>query len=136
MSAEQAPRGTTSRSAVRWLLILGLPLAVLGTVGFGIASGGKAAGSFLLGFGAALLAASFAAVLVDLASRIAPGMGLIAALSNYVLTVLFFLVLLMSVSSSSIDVTAFAVGLAASVVPYVAWQYVKAQRHVPDAKSP
>jgi hypothetical protein len=119
-----------SRWPARWLLLCGVPVLLIGIVCFALASGGKAAASFLLGFLAALAAASVAALLVDIASRIAPGMGLVMALMNYVLTVLFFLILLMSVTAASVDRTGFAVGLAAAVIPYVAWQFARAQRHV------
>jgi hypothetical protein len=123
-------RTPASRRPSRWLLLLGAPVFVIGVIAFGVVSGGKAAVSFALGFLAALAAASVAAVLVDIASRIAPGMGLMMAMLNYVLTVLFFIVLAMSVTSASVDRTGFALGLAAAVVPYVAWQFARAQRHV------
>jgi hypothetical protein len=123
-------RTSPSRWPSRWLLVLGIPILVVGVTAFAIGSGHKAAVSFALGFLAALGAASIAAVLVEIASRIAPGMGLLMAVMNYVLTILFFLVLAMSVSSASVDRTGFASGLAAAVIPYVAWQFSRAQQHV------
>ncbi|HEY3737702.1 MAG TPA: hypothetical protein VGL26_09670 [Jatrophihabitans sp.] len=118
------------RTPARWLILLGIPVLLAGALGFGLGSGSKAAWSFILGFAAALLAASAAVVLTDIASRIAPGMGLVMALLNYVLTVGFFLILALTVTTDSVDRTGFATGLAGAVIPYVGWQLVRAQRHV------
>jgi hypothetical protein len=123
-------RTRSARRPARWLLLLGAPILVIGVGCFAAASGAKAATSFLIGFVAALAAASVAAVLVDIASRLAPGMGLAMALLNYVLTIMFFIVLMMSVTATSVDRTGFACGLAAAVIPYVVWQYARAQREI------
>ena len=119
-----------SRPPAQWLLLLGVPVLLAGVLGFAAGSGGKAAGSFVLGFAAALLAASFAVVLTEFASRIAPGMGLLMALMNYVLTLGFLLILALTVATGSVDHAGFGVGLVGAVIPYVGWQFAKAQRHV------
>lgn len=105
-------------------------LAAAGGIGFGVGSGGRAAVGFLAGLAVASFTGTLGVVLVEIAGRIAPAMAMVAALSNYVLTVLFFLVLLESVGSDVVDVPAFATGLACSVVPYLAWQFQRAHpRH-------
>lgn len=123
--ASAPARGAAARPA-RWLLYLGLPIAVLGSVAFAIAGGVKPSLSFLGGLALAFAAVGTGAVLVEIADRIAPGMAMIAALSNYLLTVLFFLILLTAISPSAVDIPAFASGLAASVVPYLSWQIARA----------
>jgi hypothetical protein len=112
---------------VRLLLGLFVGFAVVGAVGFGLGSGGRAAVSYLAGMTVATAVAGFGAVLVEVAGRIAPAMAMIAAMSNYALTVLVFVLILSSVDSSVVDVPAFALGLLASVVPYLAWQFAKAR---------
>lgn len=109
------------------MAILAVVAAVSGGVGFGLAEGTRSALSFLAGLGIALVTASVAAVFVAFAGRISPAFAMIAAVSNYALTVLFFVLLLASVGSDVVDVAAFAVGLATSVVPYLGWQFAQAR---------
>jgi hypothetical protein len=120
-------RAARSRAAWSWLLLLGVPVAAAGVLAFAVGSGRRAALSFLVGFAVATLTVSVGAVLVQVAGRIAPQLAMVAALSNYALTVLFFLVLLAVVGPTSADVPAFATGLAASVVPYLGWQFAQAR---------
>jgi hypothetical protein len=116
-----------ARHPARWLVLLGLPIAVLGGVGFAAGRDAKAGWSFLAGFLIALAVVSTGVLMVDVAGRIAPSMAMIAAVSNYVLTTLAFLLLLTVISPDLADVPAFATGLAAAVVPYVAWQLGRAR---------
>jgi hypothetical protein len=112
---------------ILWLPVLGGPLAVAGAVAFGVADGAKAALSFLGGLALALAIVALGVVLVDMATRISPNFGMLIAFSNYLLTVLFFVLLLKVVDPDSVDVPAFATGLATSVVPYLAWQFAQAR---------
>lgn len=111
----------------RLLLWLFVAFAAVGAVGFGLARDGRAAVSFLAGMAIATATVSLGAVLVEIAGRIAPAMAMVAAMSNYLLTVLFFVILLSAVSPDVVAIPAFATGLAASVVPYLAWQFAKAR---------
>jgi hypothetical protein len=111
----------------RWLVVLVLTFAVVGGLAFGLARGPRSATSFLAGLAVATATVTMGAALVEIAGRIAPALAMIAALSNYALTVLFFLVLLRSISPSSADIPALATGLGCSVVPYLAWQFAKAR---------
>lgn len=110
-----------------WLALLGAPIAVIGALGFGLARDGRAAVGFLTGLGLALLVVAAGVWFVDLASRLVPRLGLLFAMTQYVVTVLFFLLLLKVVDRDAVDVPAFATGLAASVVPYLAWQFAQAR---------
>lgn len=112
---------------VRLLAVLIVALAVVGTVAFAIASGQRGAVSYLAGMGIATSVACLGAWLVEVAGRIAPAVAMVAALSNYALTVLLFVIVLSSVDSSVADIPAFATGLVASIVPFLAWQFAKAQ---------
>lgn len=111
----------------RLLLGLFVTFAGLGVVGFGLGSGGRAAVSFLAGMTVATATAGAGAMLVEVAGRISPAVAMVAAMSNYLLTVLLFVIILSSVDSSVVDIPAFAMGLVASVVPYLAWQFAKAR---------
>lgn len=117
----------SSRHPARWLVLLGLPIAALGGIGFAAGRDAKAGWSFLAGFLIALAVVSTGVLMVDVAGRIAPSMAMIAAVSNYVLTTLAFLLLLTVISPDVVDIPAFATGLAAAVVPYVAWQLGRAR---------
>jgi hypothetical protein len=110
-----------------WLVGLGVPVASAGVLAFVLGSGSRAALSFLAGLVIATLAVCLGALLVLVAARIAPSLAMVAALSNYTLTVLFFLVLLNLIGPRAVDVPAFATGLAASVVPYLGWQFAQAR---------
>jgi hypothetical protein len=114
-------------SPVRLFLGLFVAFAVVGVVAFGLAVGSRAAVSFLAGMTVATATVGAGAVLVEIAGRISPAVAMLAAMSNYLLTVLIFVLILSSVDSSVVHVPAFAVGLAASVVPYLAWQFRKAR---------
>lgn len=111
----------------RWLALLGGPLAVAGALGFGLGVGARAGWSFVAGFLIALATVSLGVLLVVVAGQLAPSLAMLAAVANYVLTTLLFLLLLVTVSPSLADVRAFACGLAVSVVPYVAWQVERAR---------
>jgi hypothetical protein len=108
-----------------WRLLLGLVvlIALVGGLAFGLAGGARPAWSFLAGFGLATIIATAGAVLVDVAGTIAPQLGMVVALANYVMTVVVFILVLRTVGDSTVDVPAFATGLASSVVPYLAWQF-------------
>lgn len=110
-----------------WLPVLGAPLAVVGALGFGLGRDGRAATSFLGGLALALVVVAAGVWFVEYASRLVPRYGLLFAMTQYVVTVLFFLLLLKAVDRDSVDVPAFATGLAASVVPYLAWQFASAR---------
>jgi hypothetical protein len=115
------------RHGAAWPVLLFLAIAAVGGGAFALATGGRACVSFLAGLLIATLAATLGIMLVEIAGRIAPAMAMIAALSNYALTVLFFLVLLRAIDPSVADIPAFAAGLACSIVPYLAWQFGKAR---------
>jgi hypothetical protein len=115
------------RSAWWWLLALGAVAALAGGLGFGLAVNERAAWSFLGGLALALVVVSAAALMVGFAGRISPALAMVAALSNYALTVLFFVLLLVALGPEVVDVPAFAIGLAASVIPYLGWQFAAAR---------
>jgi hypothetical protein len=115
------------RSAAGRPVLLFAVIAAAGGLGFALGAGGRACLSFLAGLVVASLAATLGIMLVEIAGRIAPAMAMVAALSNYALTVLFFLLLLRAVDPDVADVPAFATGLACSVVPYLAWQFARAR---------
>jgi hypothetical protein len=121
------PAGTRTAHPARWLAYLGLPVAAVGGGAFAAGDGTRAALSFLGGLVTALLAVGLGVVLVEVAGRISPALAMVAAVSNYALTVLLFLVLLSAVSPSVVVIAAYATGLAAAVVPYLAWQFDSAR---------
>lgn len=124
-----APATSAARrsSSWRWLLAPAAVAAVAGGLGFGLGAGQRAAWSFLAGLALALVVVSVAALMVAFAGRISPALAMVAALSNYALTVLFFVLLLVALGPDLVDVPAFAIGLAASVVPYLGWQFAQAR---------
>lgn len=117
-------RGAQPVRLMAWLFA---GFAAVGGIGFGLGVGGRAAVSFLAGMAVATVTVSLGVVMVDVAGRIAPVMAMVAALTNYLMTVLLFVVLLKTVSPSVAHIPAFATGLAVSVVPYLAWQFARAR---------
>lgn len=113
-----------------WLVTLFVGAALVGATGFAVGSGTRAAWSYLAGLAIATATGTLGVLLVELAGRIRASLAMIAALSNYALTVLVFLLLLRSVSPALADVPAFAAGLAASLVPYLGWQFRRARPRV------
>ena len=113
--------------AARRFAALLLLVAVAGTVGFAVAAGTRGALSYLVGLAIATVAVVAGTMLVEIAARITPALAMVAALSNYLLTVLLFVVLLNTVDDDAADVPAFALGLVAAVVPYLAWQLTRAR---------
>ncbi len=111
----------------RLFAVLAVALATAGTLAFAVAADGRAAVSFLSGMVIATLPATFGAVMIEVAGRISPTLAMVAALTNYVLTVLLFVVVLASVRADAVDVPAFAAGLVTAVVPYLAWQFARAR---------
>lgn len=108
-------------------MALFLVFAAAGGVGFGVGGGTRDCLSFLAGLVVASLTVTLGVMLVEIAGRIAPAMAMVAALSNYTLTVLLFLILLQAISPQVADIPALATGLACSVVPYLSWQFAKAR---------
>lgn len=114
------------RPALLFAAVAGALLPV-GLVVFGIAGGVRGAVSFLAGMAIATAVASFGALMIEVAGRISPSLAMVAALSNYLITVLLFVAVLRSVGPDVADVPAFATGLVTAVVPYLAWQFAKAR---------
>lgn len=118
--------------AWRLPLLLAAGIALVGGVAFGVGGGSRAALSFLAGLAIALSIATAGALLVDVAGRLLPSLAMITALVNYAVTVLVFVVLLGLIGRSTVNVPAFATGLAVSVVPYLTWQF-RLARPLPPA---
>lgn len=107
--------------------VLALAIAVVGAGVYAVVGDARAVVSFLSGMAIATAVASFGAVMIEVAGRISPSLAMVAALTNYALTVLLFIVFLASVNADVADVPAFTVGLLGAVLPYLAWQFAKAR---------
>lgn len=115
---------------VHWLVALFAGAALVGGTGFAVASGSRAAWSYVVGLAIATATVTVGVVLVEVAGRIRASLAMVAALANYALTVLVFLILLRAVSPALADIPAFAAGLASSLLPYLAWQFRRTRPRV------
>ena len=111
-----------------WLLYLGIPAVVAGSIGFGIGRGGSGFGAFVGAFVFALAVLVGAGWFVDVAGRISPKRAMLAAMLNFILILLVFLMLLVLLKGSDADLDAVAVGLIAATLPFGAWHIAKANQ--------
>jgi hypothetical protein len=116
----------TPRNPARWLLYLGIPALVAGSVGFGIGHGVSGLGAFVGAFVFAFIVLVGAGWYVDFAGRISPKRAMIAAMLNFILILLVFLLLLALLKGSDADLDAVAVGLIAATLPFAGWHLAKA----------
>jgi hypothetical protein len=123
-----APAGTgRARISVRWLLLAAV--AVLGLLGFGVASpAGLRAGLSFLG-GLALVTGSFefGAFNIRFVSRHAPGLTLSVALLSYLTTAVALALVLAASSPRVVDGPAIATGLFSGLVIWLGGELAAAR---------
>lgn len=115
-----------ARRPALWLLYLGVPALVAGSLAFGIDQGGRGLSAFVGAFVFALVVLVGAGWFVDIAGRISPKHAMLAAMANFTLILLVFLMLLTLLKGSDADLDAVAVGLMVATLPFGAWHIAKA----------
>lgn len=112
--------------AARWLFYLGIPAVAAGSLGFGIGHGVRGLTAFLAAFAVAFVVLVGAGWYVDFAGRISPKRAMVAAMLNFILILLVFLLLLALLKGSDVDLDAVGVGLIVATLPFGAWHIAKA----------